>query len=122
MRPYRPAPEAGAPPYVVAHRGISAKAPENTLASFELASKVTGIDMVELDVRLTKDEEVIVLHDRTLQRTTTGNGIARKYTLNELSKYDAGSWFDPRYKSERIPKLAEVLRLVGASRWVDIEI
>ena len=122
MRSFRPAPEAGAPPYVVAHRGISAKAPENTLASFALAAQVPGIDMVELDVRLTRDEEVIVLHDRTLQRTTTGNGIARKYSLGDLRNYDAGSWFNPRFKSERIPTLAEVLHLVGSSRWVDIEI
>lgn len=122
MRPFCPTPEAGTPSYVVAHRGISAKAPENTLASFELAASVPGIDMVELDVRLTKDAEVIVLHDRTLQRTTTGNGIARKYTLQELKNYDAGSWFDPRFSSERIPTLAEVLQCVGSSRWVDIEI
>jgi glycerophosphoryl diester phosphodiesterase len=122
MKPFHPAPNAGEPPFVVAHRGISAKAPENTLASFELAVRSAGIDMVELDVRLTSDEQVIVLHDRTLQRTTTGNGIARKYTLDELKKYDAGSWFDPTFKAERIPTLREVLQLVGPSRWVDIEI
>ncbi len=122
MKPFHPAPLPGEPPFVVAHRGISAKAPENTLASFELAVRAPGIDMVELDVRLTKDEEVIVLHDRTLQRTTTGNGIARKYTLDELKNYDAGSWFDPAFKAERIPTLKEVFGLVGASRWVDVEI
>ncbi len=122
MEPFHPAPAPGQPPFVVAHRGISAKAPENTLASFNLAVRAQGIDMIELDVRLTKDDEVIVLHDRTLQRTTTGNGIARKYTLDEVKKYDAGSWFDPAFKAERIPALREVLQLVGSSRWVDIEI
>ncbi|MEK7670248.1 MAG: glycerophosphodiester phosphodiesterase family protein, partial [Bacteroidota bacterium] len=66
-----------ATPYVIAHRGISAKAPENTLAAFSLATKSNGIDMVELDVRLSSDDQVIVLHDRTLQRTSTGNGAAR---------------------------------------------
>lgn len=122
MKPFHPKPDAGNPPYVIAHRGISAKAPENTLASFKLAVAVPGIDMVELDVRLTKDEEVIVLHDRTLQRTTTGNGNAYKYTLNELRSFDAGSWFDPSFRTERIPTLREVLQLVGRTRWVDIEI
>jgi glycerophosphoryl diester phosphodiesterase len=122
MRPFHPKPAAGEPPFVIAHRGISAKAPENTLAAFALATTAPGIDMVELDVRLTKDEEVIVLHDRTLQRTSTGNGIARKYTLNELRRNDAGSWFDPSFRAQRIPTLTEVLQLVGSTRWVDIEI
>ena len=122
MRPFLPKPMVGAPPYVIAHRGISAKAPENTLASFALAASAPGIDMVELDVRLTKDEEVIVLHDRTLQRTSTGNGVAHKCNLEELRTYDAGSWFDPSFRGERIPTLSEVLRLVGPTRWVDIEI
>jgi glycerophosphoryl diester phosphodiesterase len=121
MRPFQAKPES-ATPYIIAHRGISAKAPENTLASFNLAATVPGIDMVELDVRLTRDEEVIVLHDRTLQRTTTGNGIAGKYTLSELRSYDAGSWFDPSFRDERIPTLREILQAVGQSRWVDIEI
>jgi len=119
---FKPKPAAENPPYVIAHRGISAKAPENTLASFALAAGAEGIDVIELDVRFTKDRQVIVLHDRTLQRTTTGNGVANKYTLNELKRYDAGSWFNPSFKTERIPMLSEVLRLVGPTRWVDIEI
>jgi glycerophosphoryl diester phosphodiesterase len=117
-----PQPTQEEPPYVIAHRGISAKAPENTIASFTLAVNAKGIDMVELDVRLTKEGEVIVLHDRTLQRTTTGNGAARKYPYQEISRYDAGSWFDPAFKTERIPTLRQVLQLVGPTRWVDIEI
>lgn len=121
MRPFQAKPESSIP-YVIAHRGISAKAPENTLASFELAASVAGIDMVELDVRLSKDEEVIVLHDRTLQRTTTGNGVASKYTLSELKSYDSGSWFDPSFRNERIPTLLETLQIVGSRKWVDIEI
>jgi glycerophosphoryl diester phosphodiesterase len=121
MRPFTPKPAKGASPYIIAHRGISAKAPENTLASFALASKAPGIDMVELDVRLTKDDEVIVLHDRTLQRTSTGNGVARKHLLREMKSFDAGSWFAPTFRNERIPTLLEVLQLVGTKRWVDIE-
>jgi glycerophosphoryl diester phosphodiesterase len=69
MDQFRPIPPAQCKPYVVAHRGISGKAPENTLASFALACETPGIDMIELDVRLSKENEVMVLHDRTLQRT-----------------------------------------------------
>ncbi|MCX6120806.1 MAG: glycerophosphodiester phosphodiesterase family protein [Ignavibacteriales bacterium] len=122
MRPFQPKPLPGAPPYVIAHRGISAKAPENTLASFEQAAGVPGIDMIELDVRLTKEEEVIVLHDRTLQRTSTGNGPVRNYSLEEIRKLDAGSWFHPMFAEQRIPTLAEVFQHVGSRLWVDVEI
>ena len=71
MNSFHPIPYSNEGPYIVAHRGISGKAPENTLAAFELACETTGITMIELDVRLSKDDEVIVLHDRTLQRTST---------------------------------------------------
>lgn len=122
MQPFSPRPAPGSPPYVIAHRGISGKAPENTLASFRLAVQAADIDMVELDVHLSKEEEVIVLHDRTLQRTSTGNGAARNYTLAELREFDAGSWFHPSFSAERIPTLRQVLELVGATRWVNVEL
>ncbi len=119
---FRPIPEPGRGPYVVAHRGISGKAPENTLASFALACETPGIDMIELDVRLSKENEVVVLHDRTLQRTSTGNGAARSYTIAEMKEFDAGSWFDPAFSMERIPTLREVLTLVDKRRWINIEL
>lgn len=122
MPQFQPRPAAGAPPYVIAHRGISAKAPENTMAAFQRAAQYPGIDMIELDVRLSKDEEVIILHDRTLQRTSTGNGVARKYSLQEIRHFDAGSWFHPAFSDQRIPTLEEVLQLVGRQLWIDIEI
>ncbi|HWP81663.1 MAG TPA: glycerophosphodiester phosphodiesterase family protein [Bacteroidota bacterium] len=122
MQPYQPKPAAGSPPYVIAHRGISGKAPENTVAAIRLAVETPGIDMIELDVRLSKEEEVIVLHDRTLQRTTTGNGRARTYTVEELKRFDAGSWFHPKFNAERIPTLLEVLQVVNKRRWINIEI
>lgn len=78
--------------------------------------------MIELDVRLSKDEQVIVLHDRTLQRTTTGNGRARNYSYEELRQLDAGSWFDPRFRSERIPLLSDILGLARTRGWVNIEL
>jgi glycerophosphoryl diester phosphodiesterase len=122
MKPFRPKPLLNEPPYLIAHRGLSAKAPENTLSAFVSASEYKGIDMIELDVRLTKDEEVIVLHDRTLQRTSTGNGPARNYTLEEIKRFDAGSWFHPKYSGERIPTLKEVMQRIGGKLWVDIEL
>jgi glycerophosphoryl diester phosphodiesterase len=122
MKPFQPRPFPNRSPYVVAHRGISAKVPENTLASFELAASISGIDMIELDVRLSRDEEVIVLHDRTLQRTSTGNGPARNYSLEEIRRFDAGSWFHPKFSHQYIPTLHEVLRQVGSRLWVDVEI
>jgi glycerophosphoryl diester phosphodiesterase len=78
--------------------------------------------MIELDVRISQDGHIIVLHDRTLQRTSTGNGSARNYTLGELKEFDAGSWFHPSYASERIPTLAEVLRLAKGKTWMNIEL
>jgi glycerophosphoryl diester phosphodiesterase len=122
MTSFRPRPLPGEPPYVIAHRGISGKAPENTLASFHRAAGTSGIRMIELDVRLSKDEEVIVLHDRTLQRTSTGNGPARNYTFDEIRRFDAGSWFHPMFSDERIPTLQEVLQMFCDRCWVDIEI
>lgn len=122
MQLFQPRPASGSFPYVIAHRGISAKSPENTLASFGLAVKTPGIDMIELDVRLSRDEEVIVLHDRTLQRTSTGNGAARNYTYEEIHAFDAGSWFHPSFAAERIPTLRSVLELMQGKRWVNIEL
>jgi glycerophosphoryl diester phosphodiesterase len=122
MQPYQPKPREEHRPYVVAHRGISGKAPENTLAAFALACETPGIDMLELDVRLSQDDQVIVLHDRSLQRTTTGNGAARHYSTDEIKQFDAGSWFDPEFQRERVPTLEEVLSLVDRRRWVNIEL
>jgi glycerophosphoryl diester phosphodiesterase len=122
MRSFQPIPNNGESPYVIAHRGISAKAPENTLAAFKRAADVSGIDMIELDVRLSKDNEVIVLHDRTLQRTSTGNGRARNYSIEEIRRFDAGSWFHPLFSHQRIPTLEEVLQQVGDTLWIDVEI
>lgn len=122
MKPYAPFSPSGEPPYVIAHRGLSGKAPENTIASFTKALATRGVDMIELDVRMSGDEQVIVLHDRTLQRTSTGNGNARQYTLAEIQSFDAGSWFHPSFSGERIPLLRDVLELVRGTCWVNIEL
>jgi glycerophosphoryl diester phosphodiesterase len=122
MESFRPIPKKGESPYVIAHRGISAKAPENTLASFELAAKTDGIDMIELDVRTSKDNIPVVIHDRTLQRTSTGNGPVRNYSIEEIKCFDAGSWFHKSFADQHIPTLEEVLIGIGNRLWVDIEL
>jgi glycerophosphoryl diester phosphodiesterase len=83
-------------------------APENTMASFELALEL-GADVIELDVHLSRDDEVVVIHDEELERTTDGHGLVREHTLAELRRLDAGGWFAPRFAGQRIPTLDEVL-------------
>lgn len=109
------------PIMVIAHRGFSGQAPENTLASFQKAVEL-GSDMIELDVRFSKDGQVVVIHDDTIDRTTNGRGKVADYTLKELKQFDAGSWFAPQFSGERIPTLKEVLELVKGKVLVNIEI
>ncbi len=106
---------------VIAHRGFSAAAPENTLAAVDAAIDV-GADMVEIDVTLSADSHVVVIHDEALDRTTDGSGEVARLTLSELKELDAGSWFDPRFAGERIPSLDEVLVRVRDRILLNIEI
>ncbi len=94
-----------------AHRGASATAPENTLAAFRLAHEL-GADGVELDVQLTADGHVVVIHDETLDRTTTGGGPVVARTLREIKRLDASNGREG-YPGEQVPTLDEVLQLVG---------
>ena len=94
-------------PLVIAHRGGGSLAPENTLAAFRRARDL-GADAVELDVRLSRDGWVVVMHDRRLDRTTTGTGPVGSRTLEELKGLGAGSWFGPQYRGERVLTLYEV--------------
>jgi glycerophosphoryl diester phosphodiesterase len=95
---------------IIGHRGSCADRPENTLASYRRAIEA-GATVMEMDVRVSKDGELISLHDADVKRTTNGTGLARAFTLAELRALDAGSWFDPKYKAERIPTMREVLEL-----------
>lgn len=106
---------------IVAHRGASAEAPENTLAAFRLALE-QGCDAIELDVHLSADEAIIVCHDETLERTTTGSGAIAEMTVAELKKHDAGLWFGAAFAGERLPLLDEVLDLVPPEIEINIEI
>ncbi len=93
---------------VVAHRGNVNEAPENTLAAFEKAI-AHGADLIEIDVRETKDGHLVILHDATVDRTTNGKGPIADMTLAEARALDAGSWFDPEFKGQRILTFEEAL-------------
>src|SRR5260370_12880151 len=97
---------------VSAHRGASGYAPENTLAAFRLAQQL-GADMVEFDVHLTADDRLVVIHDDTLERTTTGRGYVRDHSWDEIARLDAGVWYGPKFAGERVPLLDEALAWAG---------
>jgi len=111
----------GHQPMVIAHRGFSGQYPENTLSAFQAAIDI-GVDAIELDVTLSSDRHLVVIHDDTLDRTTDGTGKVKHRSLAELKKLDAGSWFDPRFNYEKIPTLEEVLDLAGDRIKINIEI
>jgi len=99
-------------PLVIGHRGASAQAPENTLASIAAAAG-SGIAWVEVDVRLTRDGVPVLLHDATVDRTTSGTGPLATHDCDRLAAFDAGRWFDPEFTDEKVPTLAEALALTG---------
>jgi glycerophosphoryl diester phosphodiesterase len=93
---------------IVAHRGSSADRPENTLASTRRAIEA-GATAIEVDVRTTRDGQLVLLHDARLEHTTNGQGLVGEHTLAEIKRLDAGSRFDPKFKDERVCTLAEAL-------------
>lgn len=105
----------------LAHQGANAAAPANTLAAFRLAAEM-GADGIELDAQLSRDGEVVVIHDFAVDRTTDGRGAVRSMTLAQLKELDAGRWFDPTFAGERIPTLQEVFDTVGHCLLVNVEI
>jgi glycerophosphoryl diester phosphodiesterase len=113
------APRGGA--RIIGHRGAMGQAPENTLVSFQTALE-QGAEGIELDVHLSLDGEVVVIHDESLGRTAGESGLVRDRTLAELRQLDPGQWFDPRFTATRIPTLTEVLELVNGRVPVLIEI
>jgi glycerophosphoryl diester phosphodiesterase len=94
----------------VAHRGAAKWAPENTLAAVKKAIEL-GYPYIELDVRYTRDRIPVIMHDRTVDRTTNGSGLLHKLTLDEARQLDAGSWFGAEFANERVPTLEEVLAM-----------
>lgn len=109
--------EPGLPVLVVAHRGDSQNAPENTLAAFSLAVEQQA-DLVEFDVHQTADGDVVVIHDEKIDRTTDGQGEVFRMRTADVRAVSAGAWFSPRFAAERVPLLDEVLDLCRRARVV----
>ncbi len=107
---------------VYAHRGYSGKYPENTMLAFRKALEA-GTDGVEMDVQLSRDGEVVIIHDETLDRTTSGSGFVKDYTLAELKKLDAGKVFAGRFEKQEIPTFREFCDwLKGTSLVANVEL
>jgi len=108
-------------PLRIAHRGASARAPENTLEAFEEARRL-GAQAIEIDVHLSGDGSPVVIHDETLERTTDGQGRVGARSLRALRRLDAGSWFGPRFRGARIPTLEETFDWARGRIGVNVEI
>jgi glycerophosphoryl diester phosphodiesterase len=106
---------------IIAHRGASSYAPENTLAAFDLALQMGGSHL-ELDVHLTRDDHLVIIHDDTLDRTTSGTGPVASQTLAALQTLDAGAWFGEAFAGARIPTLADVLTRYQGRAHLHIEL
>jgi glycerophosphoryl diester phosphodiesterase len=108
-------------PTIFAHRGACAYAPENTLAAFELAIR-QGADAIELDAKLSSDGYIVVIHDKSVDRTTDGSGRVADLPLAALKELDAGCKYDKAYCEERIPTLEEVFVRLGHETFINIEL
>lgn len=108
-------------PLVVAHRGSSGTAPENTMAAI-VQGVEAGAGMVEIDVQHTSEGRLIVFHDHVLGRTTNGSGKVQAHTFEQISRLDAGSWMEPRYAGEPIPLLLDVLEYLRGRAYLNIEL
>jgi glycerophosphoryl diester phosphodiesterase len=96
------------PSLIIGHRGAMGYAPENTIGSFEDAVR-RGADLIEMDAQLTADNDVVVMHDTSVDRTTDGEGFVRDLTLKKLKTFDAGAWFGPEYAKQYVPSLLDVI-------------
>ncbi len=108
-------------PLVIAHRGGSNLAPENTLGAFKNAIRL-GVDMIEIDVEQTADSVVMVIHDTKVDRTTNGEGKLETLTYDYVKTLDAGSWFSDEFKGEPLPTLEQTLQLIDGRVMLLIEI
>ena len=112
----------------VSHRGASGYAPEHTLVSYDMGEKMHG-DYIEIDLQMTKDGQLIAMHDEKVDRTTDGTGSVKDYTLDQIKQLDAGSWFNetylqyakPEYEGLKVPSLEEVFQKFGKNASYYIE-
>jgi glycerophosphoryl diester phosphodiesterase len=106
---------------ICAHRGAMATHPENTIVAFKEAIRL-GVHMIEFDVFKTKDGALVVIHDKTLDRTTNGSGKVADFTLAEIKSLDAGSWKGPEFFGEKVPTFDEVLQIMPRNIWLNIHL
>lgn len=106
---------------ICAHRGASFSHPENTLAAISEAIRL-GVQMIEFDVRSTRDSMLVIIHNQDIEKTTGRKGKVNEFLLSELRELDAGLWKGDRYKGEKIPTLEEVLNIIPSNIWMNIHI
>jgi len=106
---------------VIAHRGSSGVAPENTIAAIKQAM-IDKSNYIEIDVHMTKDSQIVAIHDLSVDRTTNSKGLIRDKSLSQLLSLDAGSWFDKKFNSEKIPTLQKILDLLDENQKLIIEV
>jgi len=106
---------------ICAHRGANETHPENTIAAFEEAIRL-GAQMIEFDVRLTKDNKLIIMHDRSVDRTTNGSGMVKDLTWNKIKKLDAGEWKSEKFKGEKVPLFKDALDVFPKNIWLNIHL
>ena len=108
-------------PAICSHRGYSAIAPENSMSAFN-ATYANGGKLIEFDVQMTKDDDLVVLHDSKINRTSNGKGKISELTMNQLQGLDFGSWFSAEFSNERIPEYSVVLSNFKNKLFLDIEL
>ncbi len=106
---------------ICAHRGASRSHPENTLSAFREAIQI-GAHQIEMDVQLTRDGHMVLMHDMTVDRTTDGRGRVTELTLAQIKRLDAGSWKDAKFRGERIPTLTEALAMMPQNVWLNLHL
>jgi len=105
----------------IAHRGFSSQYPENTILAFQKALDL-GVPHMEFDLQITSDNHIVVVHDRTIDRTTNGSGSVSDHTLAQIKELDAGSHLDPKFAGEKVPTFEELLTFLGGKSRMAVEI
>ena len=106
---------------ICAHRGAMDTHPENTVAAFQEAIRL-GAHMIEFDVQITRDNKLVIMHDKTVDRTTNGTGLVSELTLAEIKKLDAGSWKSQQFAGEQVPTFKEALEIMPCNIWLNIHL
>lgn len=106
---------------ICAHRGANETHPENTLVAFREAIRL-GAHMIELDVQMTKDYQLVIMHDDKVDRTTNGRGLVKELSLGKIKKLDAGKWKSKEFRKERVPTLKEALEIMPRNIWLNIHL